>query len=237
MRATLHLAWREWKGYFASWLAWVLLAGWSLLGGVAWSYALGQASDFPVASLFLNWLSLLLIAAPLLTMRSLAEERRDGTLDLLLCSPLDEWQIAGGKWLGACGFVVVLLLATLPFPYWLFEHGAIDAGPLRAGYLALILAGAGFCAWGVLCSSLSDSPVLAAIGGCGGLLLSWLLGFAPALLPTSPAAPVLAQASVWTHLEPLMRGLLDTHDLLFWASLCALCLFATTRALQSRHWR
>ena len=236
MPVIYQIAWKELRSYFGSWLGYVLLAGWTLLGGVTWAYALPFSASFQPADILANMLSLLLFVMPLLTMRLLAEERRDGTLDVLLSSPLNEWQIALGKWLGALGFFLVMLLATVHFPLLASRYGTYDVGPVWGAYVALSLCGMAFGAWGLACSSWSESPIVAALLCFGGLSAAWLLGYAPLIAPGKAWAQLLAIASPWTHCEPLLRGLIDTRDVLYFASLCVFCLFLTVRALESRRW-
>jgi ABC-2 type transport system permease protein len=236
MKPILHIAWREWKSVLGSWYGPLLLGGWAFMGALAWNYGLAQPSAFPLAGLYGNFLALLLFVVPLLTARALADERRAGTLDLLLASPVGEWQIVVGKWLGSLGVLAMLLACTSHFTFWALEHGDFDRGAIAGSYLALIVAGAAFGAWGVACSALCESAVASALACAGGLLLSWFLGLAPSLVPGAPWSPWLAQASVWAHLEPLLRGQARLSDAVFWAGATIWCLALATRALQSRRW-
>ena len=169
MPVILQIAWKELRSYFGSWLGYVLLAGWTLLGGVTWAYALPFSASFQPADILANMLSLLLFVMPLLTMRLLAEERRDGTLDVLLSSPLSEWQIALGKWLGALGFFLIMLLATVHFPLLASRYGTYDAGPVWGAYVALSLCGDGIWRVGFGVFELER------IAHCLGIIMLWRL--------------------------------------------------------------
>jgi ABC-2 type transport system permease protein len=170
-------------------------------------------------------------------MRLLAEEKREGSLEMLLTSPLTEWQVTLGKYLGALAFVGAMLLFTAHFPLFAFRYGSLDAGPVWGGYIALLCVASAFIAWGLFCSSLSDSSVLAGFLAFGGLLISWLLGWLQESAQTSDVAAFVVQLSVLTHVQPMLRGAIDTKDLVFFASLSFLFLFATVRVLESRKWR
>jgi len=237
MSNILHIAWREWRSYFASWLAYALLAGWSVIGGLTWLFALKFPDNFQLTSLYSNLLTMLLFLSPLLTMRLIADERREGTFDLLFSAPVSEWQVTLGKWLGTMGMIALLLLLTAPFPFLAFRYGSIDAGPIWGSYAAMICAGAAFGAWGLLCSSLSNSSAVAAFLAFGGLTISMMIGFLPRLMPGNVMANSVGAISIFAHLEPMGRGALDTRDLVFFASLTLGFWFATTRVLESRRWR
>lgn len=235
-----HIAWKEIRAYFTSWLAYVLCAGWLLLSGLTFVSLLGAntpGAPFSLAPLYQNLIVILLFLTPLLTMRLIAEERAGGTFELLFTAPLSEWQVALGKWLGALIFCGFLLLLTLHFPYFVASNGAGDAAPIWGAYIALGCLMATFCAFGLLCSSLSESPVVAGFLTFGGLLLSWMLAFPAVASPDSAIARVAAEFSVLPHFSRMLGGAIDTQDLFFFASLCGFFLFATTRVLESRKWR
>ncbi|MBW3636671.1 MAG: ABC transporter permease [Armatimonadetes bacterium] len=235
-----HIAWKEIRGYFSSWIAYVLCAGWLLLSGLTFVSLLGaaaQGAPFSLVPLYQNLIIVFLFLTPLLTMRLLAEERATGTLELLFTSPLTPWQVTMGKWLGALAFCAVLLLLTLHFPFFVFQYGTLDAGPVWGSTIALICLAAAFCAFGVFCSSLCDSQIVAGFLTFGGLLLSWMLAWPAATAPDNRLAAVAAQFSVFAHFARMLGGAIDTQDLIFFASLSFFFLFATTRVLESRQWK
>lgn len=240
MSIPFHIAWKEIRGYFTSWIAYVLCAGWLLLSGLTFVSLLGaagQGAPFSLAPLYQNLIVVLLFLTPLLTMRLLAEERATGSLELLFTSPLTEWQVTLGKWLGALAFCAVLLLLTLHFPLFVFQYGAFDAGPTWGSTIALVCLAAAFCAFGVLCSSLSESQIVAGFLTFGGLLVSWMLAWPAAASPDNRLAAVAAEFSVFAHFARMLGGAIDTQDLIFFASLTFFFLFATTRVLESRRWK
>ncbi|PQV65527.1 ABC-2 type transport system permease protein [Abditibacterium utsteinense] len=240
MTTTLHLAWKEIRAYFSSWVAYVLCAGWLFLAGLTFVSLLGANSPgapFSLAPLYQNLIVVLLFLTPLLTMRLIAEERAQGTFEMLFTSPLTEWQVTLGKWLGALFFCAVLLLLTLQFPFFVASYGAGDAAPTWGAYIALVCLAATFCAFGVFCSSLSESQIVAGFLTFGGLLLSWMLSFFAAVSPESSIATLAGELSVFTHFARMLGGAIDTQDLMFFVSLTGFFLYATTRVLESRKWK
>ena len=235
-----HITWKELRGYFTSWMAYALLAGWLLFTGLIWTVLLMsvvRSPQFQVGAIFQNLVVVLLFITPLLTMRLLAEERGSGTIEMLFTAPLSEWQVAIGKFLAAWIFVGVMLLLTLYVPIFTLRYGSVDTGPLWGSYVALLCMGAAFTAFGVFCSSLTASQVVAGFLTFGGLLLSWMLAWPAQAVPGSAVAEFIAQWSIFSHFSPMLNGAVDTRDLIFFVSIVLLCLFATVRVLESRKWR
>lgn len=240
MTTTFHLAWKEIRAYFSSWIAYVLCAGWLFLSGLTFVSLLGAntpGAPFSLAPLYQNLIVILLFLTPLLTMRLIAEERATGTFEMLFTSPLSEWQVALGKWLGALFFCGFLLVLTLQFPFFVSSYGASDAAPTWGAYFALVCLSATFCAFGLLCSSLSESQIVAGFLCFGGLLLSWMLSWPAAASPDSQIASIAGEVSVFTHFARMLGGAIDTKDVIFFASLTGFFLYATTRVLESRKWK
>lgn len=234
-----HITWKELRSYFTSWIAYALLAGWLLFIGLLWAILLvGATGQFQPAAIFQNLaVVVLLFITPLLTMRLLAEERATGSIEMLFTAPLSEWQVAIGKFLAAWIFVGVMLLLTAYIPIFSLRYGSIDTGPLWGSYIALLCMGAAFTAFGVLCSSLTSSQVVAGFLTFGGLLLSWMLAWPAQAAQGNVVAEFIAQWSIFSHFSPMLEGAIDTRDLIFFASIVLLCLFATVRVLESRKWR
>jgi ABC-2 type transport system permease protein len=232
-----HIAWKELRTYFTSWMAYAVLAGWLFISGLLFVLMLQTPQNFQLAGIYPFLITVLLFIAPLITMRLVAEERNIGTLEMLFTSPLTEWQVTLGKFFGAWAFIATMLLLTVHFPIIATRFGSIDTGPVWGSYIALLCVGAAFVAFGLFCSSLTDNQVVAGFLTFGGLLLSWMLSFVPQAAPTSTVAEFIGQWSVFTHFVPMMQGAVDSRDLIFFASLVVLFLFATVRVLESRKWR
>jgi ABC-2 type transport system permease protein len=235
MTRILLIAYRELRSYFSSWTAYIVIAGFLAVSGFIFYVILTTNRQADLRWSLHNMAVMLLFVCPILSMRLLAEERRSGTLELLLTSPVTDAQVVLGKFLGAVGLLAVLLAATLHFPLLLARYGAPDPGPLLTGYLGLALLGASFMAVGVLASALTASQVVAGFLSFGGLLTLWIVGWA-AGQPGSTVAAVLEHLSIFNHFDDLAKGVVDTTDLVFHLSFIAVCLFGAARALESRKW-
>jgi ABC-2 type transport system permease protein len=237
-----HLCWKELKAYFTSWLAYAVLAGWLFIAGYTWLMVLGAASsagNYFLAPVYQNFMVMLIFITPLLTMRLLAEEQREGTMEMLFTSPLTEWQVTLGKWIGALIFMSVMIALTLYIPLFSLRYGSIDVGPLWGGYLALFCVSAVALAYGLFCSSLTDSQVVAGFLTFGGLLLSWMFSWLAgnAASAQNPVLEFLMHASIYSHFARMLQGALDTGDLVFFAGVTLFFLYATRQVLESRKWR
>jgi ABC-2 type transport system permease protein len=217
-------------------MAYVVMAGFLAISGFIFYVVLVMSREAQMRWVFHNMTVTLLFVGPLLTMRLVAEEKRSGTFELLMTSPVTEAQVVIGKFLGALGLLAVMLILTLEFPIVLIHFGEPDMGPLVCGYVGFLLAGACFLAVGVLASSIADSQVVAGFMGFSLSLLFWIIGWAAD--QTGPkVGEVLRYISVLTHFEDFARGVIDTRSVIFYLSIIAFCLFAAMRALESRRWR
>lgn len=234
------IAWRELRGYFATWLAYALLSGWLLIAGIFFAIILLQASqspsNFTLQIFFSNLVVMLLFIAPIITMRLIVEERNQSTLELLHTSPLTEWQVALGKFFGAWVFVVLMLLLTAHVPIFALRYGSIDTGPLWGGYILLLCAGAAFVSFGLFCSAITSSQVVAGFLTFGGLIFSWMLSIPGQQAGATDLMEFISQFSILSHFELLMRGVVDTKDLVFFVTVTVFFLYLTVRSLESRKW-
>jgi ABC-2 type transport system permease protein len=178
----------------------------------------------------------LLLVVPLLTMRLFAEERKLGTIELLLTYPVRDGALVAAK-CAACAVVLTVMLAgTVVYPIYVFVLQPFPWLPLLAGYLGLLLLGLSFIACGVFVSSLTESQVVAAIGTLGILLLCWVLTWNEAA--TSPQfLRVLARLSMFDHFQGFARGVIDVQDVGYFACVVAFWTFLTLRVLEARKWR
>jgi ABC-2 type transport system permease protein len=235
MKALL-IAYRELKSYFSAWAAYLVMAGFLAVSGFIFYVILIGSRQAEMRWSYHNMAVTLLFVCPILTMRLLAEERRSGTLELLLTSPVTDFQVIFGKFLAAVGLLAVILAATIHFPLILVQYGSPDPGPLLIGYLGLLLVGASFMAVGVLASSLTESQVLAGFLSFGALLVLWIIGWG-ADQASSTAAEILRQISILNHFDDMAKGVIDTKDIIFYLSFIAVFLFGAVRALESRKWK
>lgn len=254
MRPTLSLIKREFSAYFLSPIAYVVLAVFLAVTGQLFYLTMTQLTGrgpqgiyFPMQGIVGdNWFWLVfLFIPPLLTMRLFAEERASGTLEMLLTAPLRDWQIVLSKYAACLGFYVLLWLPTLLYlpiltdwQPWTLECG-IDPWPVVSTYLGLFLAGAMFLALGLFISSLVKSQMVAALLSLFIGLFFIVAGFwRPDMDTGSLGYRVLFFFTVPLHFERnFSRGLVDTRQLVLYASATLFFLFLTVRSLESRRWR
>jgi ABC-2 type transport system permease protein len=186
--------------------------------------------------LFTNMSVVLLFFIPMLTMRLFAEEKRAGTMELLLTYPVRDGEVLAGKFLAATGLYAVLLALTLLYPGLVAYFTRVEWGPILTGYLGLVLVGATFLAVGLLISSLTENQIVAGFGTFGVLLGFWVIGWG-ADFAGGAMRTVLQYLSITEHMDGFSRGLVDTKDLVYYASAIVLALFLTLRSLESKRWR
>jgi ABC-2 type transport system permease protein len=246
---------KEMRLYFGSPVAYVVFTFFLLISGWFFSQIFLYYNDISMRSfmqpqfgqnlnvtenvmrpLFTNMSVVLLFFVPMLTMRLFAEEKRAGTMELLLTYPVRDGEILAGKYLAAAALYVVLLVLTLLYPGLVAYFTRVEWGPVLTGYLGLVLVGAAFLAVGLLMSSLTENQIVAGFGTFGVLLSFWVIGwgaeFAGGTLRT-----VLQYLSVTEHMDGFSRGIIDTKDLVYYGSAIALALFFTLRSLESKRWR
>ncbi|WP_224245394.1 ABC transporter permease subunit [Hyalangium gracile] len=234
MSTSLAIARREFKTFFNSPIAYIVLGGFLLVAGWMYFSTLFLAGQASLRGFFGISPVLFVVFAPAITMRLVAEERKTGTLELLLSMPLRDWEVVAGKFLAALAMMGVGLLWTLPYPVTvaaLTAQGAsFDWGPVVAGYLGLLLMASSFIAMGLWASTLSRNQI---VGFIIGLLLCFAFYFVDkfALLLPDALAELFQYLSVDYHFENISRGVLDSRDLLFYLSLTAIGLLMTTRSL------
>ena len=187
--------------------------------------------DIVVAPLFANAAVLLLLITPLVTMRVLSEERRNHTLSLLFSAPVSMTEIIVGKYLGVMSFILILISMLALMPLSLLVGTDLDLGKLAAGLLGLTLVVSAFTAIGVFMSSLTEQPTVAAIGTFGLLLLLWILDWAGS--SGMPSSGLLGYLSVLHHYEPLLKGLLNSVDVIYYLLVIALFLVLSIRRLDA----
>jgi len=232
------IAWREFRILFLSPLAWVVLAVVQFILGYSFLVQLeliisnqGQLAALPDAPGITELVAqplygvagiIMLMVAPMLTMRSLAEERRNGTLVLLLTSPVALIEVVLGKFLGLLGLFAAMVLLTALMPLSLGLGTALDYGLVAAGALALLLLLATFAAVGLFMSSLTDQPTVAAVATYGALLFLWIIDWA-SQAQSEAMSGLFPYLSLIRHFEDLSRGLFSSADIVYF--LLAITLF------------
>ena len=196
-----------------------------------------NVTDYVMRSLFSNISVILLLLMPLVTMRLFADERRSGTIELLLTYPVRDGAVLAGKYLAAITVYVTMLAMTLVYPAitWWFAS-RVEPGVLLTGYLGLLLMGASFLAVGIFASSLTENQIVAAIVAFGVLLAVWITGwFADSAGGTWGA--VLRHLSLLEHFDSFAKGVVDTKDVLYYVNFTIVALFLTLRSLEARRWK
>jgi len=236
MRNTLAIAKREFTSYFNSPIPFILVALFVAISGFFFFRDLFLTRQADMRRFFELMPLLFCILVPLLTMRLVAEERREGTLELLLTMPITDWQLVLGKFVAALGVMAVLLAVTLAFPITVTAIGPLDKGTTVAGYFGALLMAGAYTAIGVMASSFTRSQIVAAIVGffIGFLLL--IVGMVVSLVPPS-LAPLFAALGVGTHFNNIARGVIDSRDVLYYVSMIFGCLLIAQTTLDSRRWR
>lgn len=249
------IVWKEWHHYFRSPIGYVALFIWSLLFGVFFQSALywflrmsergpqfgaGGVSlnDIVISGVLHNMAVVTLFVTPLLTMRLFAEEKRQGTMELLATGPITDLEIVLGKFLGAfllyafmiaAGFLQFLLL-------WRFAVNGPDWWPVLSGALALLLLGAAFISLGLFLSTLTKNQIVAAVLTFGLLLTVWVVGWFGE--PGSGGwTAVLGYLGLVKHMEDMLKGILDLKDLVYYLSFILLGLFLSYQSVESQRWR
>jgi ABC-2 type transport system permease protein len=229
---------KELRAYFVSPIAYVVIAAFLVMAGVFFAILLtapvGQA-EASLGIVFGNVSVVLLIVAPALTMRLLAEEQRSGTVELLLTSPVQDWEVVLGKYFASVILYLVPVALTLIYAVILKHYGNPDMGPIAGGYVGLVLLGSAFLAVGVLASSLTQNQVVSAVVSVAILLGLWLTGaFSGSARP--PVSDVLSYLSIITHYNDFSTGVIDTKDVVYYLSVIAVSLFLSVRVLETRRW-
>jgi len=177
-----------------------------------------------------------LLIVPMLTMRLFAEEKKNGTMELLMTSPISTAQMLMGKFLACLSLYSIIVALTLVYCFILEAYGSPDWGPIFSAYLGYLLLGGAFIAVGVLASALTENQIVAVLLSFGMLLMLWLIDWSASFAgPT--AAKILQYLSFIQHLQDFQRGVVDTKDVIFYLTFIFFSLFLTTRVLESRRWR
>jgi len=245
---------KELSTYFRSPIAYgvmfffALIAGWFFYIAVAAfmqqamrSMLMGQAmpmdvNEWVVRSNLSNVAVVGLFMVPMITMRLFAEEKRTGTIELLVTSPLRDMEIILGKWLAALILYGTMLLISLANMVTLYMYGKPDYRPMLLGYLGLLLQGGAMLAIGSYISSCTKNQIVAAVGGFGVLLLLWVMNWVSSL-GDSTLTKVVGYLSITDHFDSFAKGVLDLKDVVFYISMITLGLFLTGRAMESIRWR
>jgi len=254
MRNVFTICGKEVKAYFTSPIAYLLMGLFGLITGFMFYSATvyfinagtqqqmsGQngpmdVGQYVIAPLLGNAGVIGLFLVPLISMRLFAEEKRSGTIELLLTSPISDWEIILGKWLGAMTMYLAVISMTAIDIGLLFAWSTPDWRPIVTGYLGLILQGATVLAIGTFISTTTKSQIIAGGATFAVCLLLWVLSWVSSYADTAFGKAV-AYCSILVHFEPFSKGIVDSKDVIFYLSAIFLGLFLTARSLESLRWR
>jgi len=255
MSNVLAIAQKELKSYFASPIGSIVIGLFALLFGFFFTTILyffqeesmraGMGMMGPQAMnvnerlirpVFQNVSVIVLFTLPLVTMRTYAEEKRSGTIELLLTSPLTDTQIVLGKFLGTLGLYGAMLAVTLVHVGLLYAFGTPEWQSIATGYIGLLLMGGCFLSLGLFISSLTNNQIVAAFGTFAAFLIFWIINWMSSFLgPTGQS--VLNYLSIIEHLDDFTKGVIDTKHVIYYVSFIAFSIFLTVRSVDSERWR
>jgi ABC-2 type transport system permease protein len=255
MRNVITIAQKEFKSYFSSPIGYILVGFWTLLFGyffvtilnyfIRSSMQMTQMGPSPqsmnvnqdlLRPVLYNATILVLFILPAVTMRSYAEEKRSGTIELLLTSPLTDFQIILGKFIGAMGLYGVMLAVTLVDVVALFMYGRPEWRPIITAYIGLFLLGGCFISVGLFISSLTRNQVVAVMATFSVFLLLWIINWISNFVgPTG--ADIVNYLSIVDHYDDFAKGVIDTTHLVYYISFITFGLFLTAKSVDSERWR
>lgn len=193
-------------------------------------------TDHFVRPFYSNMAIIFLLITPVITMRLFSEEKKLGTFELLLTSPLTTTQLVLGKYFaGLCTFLIMLLL-TLPYPIFLFIYSSPEIGPIISTYLGMILIGSAFIGVGAFTSALTENQIIAAALSFGILLILWVLGWA-SQTASGGIAEFLKYISIMEHFGDMSKGVISTRNLIYFLSFDVFIIFITASVIESQKWR
>src|SRR5437773_847382 len=254
MRNILAIVERELRAYFSSPIAYVVLTIFVFLSGIFFRSILAQVMQMALISQmqaqqlgprpmdmpgmisrgFLSTMSvIMLFIMPMLTMGLFSEEKKRGTIELLLTSPLTDLQVVLGKFLAAATFFIILLVSTWIPMAALYLYSSPASGPILTAYLGLLLYGLAIVAIGLFISTLTENQIIAAVISFGAIMVLWLVDVVASNAESPTSKAVLSYLSILSHLDDFMKGVLSTSNVIFYLSLMLVALFLTYRSIDS----
>lgn len=238
MRNIVTIGTKEFKSYLASPMAYIITAAFLIGTGVFFIY-FSQAwlNETSMRGVFGNqlYVVIVLLLMCLLTMRLIAEEKKLGTIELLMTAPVRDSELVIGKFLGSVGVMLVMYAFTLYYPLMLLIYGDPDVGPVVSSYLGLVLLGSSALAVGIFASSLTSNQIVAAVVGGLIVLGLWFLGYLAGVFPAAIASFVNYFSPSNYH-PYFVRGIIDTRGVVYYLSIIALFLFLATRSVENSRW-
>jgi ABC-2 type transport system permease protein len=252
MRNILAIADKELRSYFASPIAYIIIGLFALLFGyffIAYLSVFVQRSSQMmmgggapninqdmIRGVFLNSAVIILFVMPMITMRTYSEEKRSGTIELLLTSPVTDFQIIMGKFLGALGLYASMLLVTMLYIVILFVYGNPEWKPIATGYLGLLLMGGSFLSVGLFISSVTKNQIVAGFLTFAVFLMLWVINWMSDQSGPMTGA-ILKYLSITEHFDDFARGIIDTKHVIYYVTFITFGLFLTAKSVDMERWR
>jgi len=243
------IAGKEFRTYLKSPMAYIVAFIFLIFTGFFFTFYLSSSSYndtslrgfFDPLSLFgLSGLGniFLLLFASIITMRLISEEKKMGTWELLLTSPVKDSDVVIGKYLGGLGLFVAILFLTILYPILLIIYGDPDIGPIFSGYLGMLLFGGAALAIGIFASSITANQIVSAVVSLGIMFGLWVIGILPQQIANMPTGlkTVLSYVALSGHATGFNVGILDTRDIVYYLSVTVLFLYLAIRSLETSRW-
>lgn len=249
---------RELKSYFSSMTVYVVIVMFLLMTGyffynllatfsvvsfqaqadpmLARQYQLLNINETVIRPLFGSISIILLIMTPLLTMRLFAEEKKTGTIELLLTFPVNDLDVVLGKYFACLAVQLIMILLTATYPVLIVVLGEPEPMPILTGYLGLVLLGAAAISLGIFTSSVTENQIVSASISFGVLFFFWLISYSVPLVSPGLGA-LLGYLSINEHINSLSKGVVDSEDIIYYLCFTVLFLFLTLRSLETNRWR
>ena len=240
MKKILAITKKEFNSYFSSPIAYCFTIAFLILSNgiffYVWLFFLKNQASLRGFFSLLPWLFLFL--APSLTMRAWAEEKKLGTMELMMTLPVRDYEVVLGKFFASLSFLTFTVLLTLPLVFTCLYMGEPDMGPIIGGYCGAVLLGATYLSIGLFVSSLTENQIVAFISGVSICFLFLLIGEEMVIsrLP-GVLVPLFAYLGLGAHFESIGRGVLDSRDILYYLSLAGFFLFLNVCTVESRKWK
>lgn len=244
---------KEIRAYFTSSIAYAILTIFLLIAGYFYYVMVASyqnimrmpeympyldlnISEVILRPFFGNLSVIMLFFLPILTMRLVSEEKQTGTLKLLLSYPVRDIEVLTAKFLSAVTVLVIMFVLTFPLPVFLFAFSNPEMGPFIANYLGILLLGTAFIALGLFASSVTERQVVAAVISFGFLIIFWVINWVKNIAGFKMGI-ILDEISILSHMENFTKGVIITHDIVYYFLFTTLFLFLALIALGSRTWR
>lgn len=227
---------KELRSYFFSPIAYVVFTMYLVLAGYFFTVILLFTKEASLSGALYNIVITLLFIIPLITMRLFAEERKQGTLEVLLTKPVRDFEVVLGKFFAATILFLAMLATSLAYVGILFKYGNPDLGPILTGYLAIILVGMSFIALGVFASTLTENQIIAAVISFSLILLMWVLNWMSGQLGTSSEG-LIPYLSLSKHFDDFMQGVIDLKAVAYYLSFIIFWIFVAFKSIEVRKWR